>query len=103
MKYHTLFVSVAFWSLGLLGEVEVDKSILLHSHYLAVFLIISYDKPEKMPICQLGDMVKRLGSDYDSPKHISFLITNSLYSPKRVSWPIVYFNITFNVGQSAPV
>ena len=28
-------------------------------------------------------MVKRLGSDYDSPKHISFIITNSLHSPKH--------------------
>ena len=34
--------------------------------------------------------VKRIGSDYDTPKHISFIITNSLYSPKyfRTSWPI---------------
>jgi len=25
-------------------------------------------------------MVKRPGIDYDSPKHLSFIITNSLYS-----------------------
>ena len=27
-------------------------------------------------------MIKRLGSDYDSPKHISYKITDLLYSPR---------------------
>jgi len=34
-------------------------------------------------------MMKILGGDCDSPKHISFIITKSLYSPKafRATWP----------------
>ena len=39
-------------------------------------------------------MVKRLGSDYDSSEHISFIIVNSLCCPKdfRASWPNFLYN-----------
>ena len=41
-------------------------------------------------------MVKILGSDYDSPNHISNIIKNTQYNPKdfMASWPILeYHNI----------
>jgi len=39
-------------------------------------------------------MVMRLGNDYDSPKHISFIIPNSLISPNDLGacWPIFSLN-----------
>ena len=41
--------------------------------------------------CLLGDYGERLGSDYGSPKHILFIISNSLYCPKdfRATWVIL--------------
>jgi len=37
-------------------------------------------------------MVKRLGSAYDSPKHVSLIITNSRYGSKvfRASWHTIH-------------
>ena len=40
-------------------------------------------------------MVKRIGSNYDSPKHIPLILTNSIYSPRdfRASWPMFFRNL----------
>ena len=40
-------------------------------------------------------MVERLGCNYDSPKHFSFIITNSLYRPKgfRASSPFCFLSL----------
>ena len=45
----------------------------------------------KCLLSDYGEEVKRLGSDYVSPKHILFIITKSLCNLKdfRVSWPIL--------------
>ena len=45
-------------------------------------------------------MVKSLGSDYDSHKHSSFIITKSVYGPKdfRASRPM-FINVLLKVKQ----
>ena len=52
-------------------------------------------KPEEMPIIKVT-FLKILGNIYNSPKHISLITTNSLYSPKdfRAIWPHFYVHFS---------
>ena len=60
-----------------------------------IWLCLWSSHMNKQRKCQIGDYGEETRGHYDSPKHISFIITNLLYSPKdfRATWPIFYLFI----------